>query len=226
MLRALWDWLLSLFRGAPPPSLATPAEVGHTPAPSPPAPLVSLTAEGGGALPLDDDLTDEPAEVLDQGGYEHIATADAPAQPYGAVVHPEHDGDQLPVDTSGYGRRHSSSGTTWAIDVALPQGWSVYSPGPAKVTRVSDESDPYNGIGVWLTLLSGPLAGETIALIHLSRRDVDFGVEVERGSVGGLTGNTGKSSGPHLHAELSGDADPMDTKLFNWRDVGWTWKGW
>ena len=37
---------------------------------------------------------------------------------------------------------------------------------------------------------------------HLSQRNVSNGDEVSQGQLIGLSGNTGNSSGPHLHAEL------------------------
>jgi len=51
---------------------------------------------------------------------------------------------------------------------------------------------------------------------HLSRITVNNGEEVVRGQKIGLLGNTGRSTGPHLHYEVvvNGQAvDPMDYLL-------------
>lgn len=52
---------------------------------------------------------------------------------------------------------------------------------------------------------------------HLSERRVTAGQRVARGSVIGLTGSTGKSTGPHLHFEMSRSTnrnDGIDTQAY------------
>lgn len=49
---------------------------------------------------------------------------------------------------------------------------------------------------------------------HLSRRIVSVGQWVEKGELIGYSGNSGKSSGPHLHVELRIDGQPVNPLLF------------
>lgn len=125
-------------------------------------------------------------------------------------------GQHLPVE--GYRRQHGRAGQTWAIDLPTPIGTQIESPCPGRVSRTSDRSDPYNGIGVWIEPVAGPLT--RIALIHLSALAVEVGQEVAPGQLLGLSGSTGASTGPHLHLEIAPELDPL--ALFRWAERGWT----
>jgi murein DD-endopeptidase MepM/ murein hydrolase activator NlpD len=45
---------------------------------------------------------------------------------------------------------------------------------------------------------------------HLSQIDVQVGQVVDAGTVVGATGNTGRSTGPHLHWEVRVDGTPVN----------------
>jgi len=49
---------------------------------------------------------------------------------------------------------------------------------------------------------------------HLSRASVKKGDKVCRGEIIGMSGSTGRSTGPHLHYEIRVDKKPVDPKLF------------
>jgi len=49
---------------------------------------------------------------------------------------------------------------------------------------------------------------------HLSKSFVKRGDDVKKGARIALSGNTGRSSGPHLHFEIRKGADPLDPLLF------------
>jgi murein DD-endopeptidase MepM/ murein hydrolase activator NlpD len=53
---------------------------------------------------------------------------------------------------------------------------------------------------------------------HLSRIDVTPGQTVERGAVVGLVGNTGLSTGPHLHWEMRVRGVPVDPLQWTQRE--------
>lgn len=80
-------------------------------------------------------------------------------------------------------------------DVAVPTGTPVTAPGDGVVILAA--SRPFTLEGRLLMIDHG--AGLNSALLHLSRIDVSVGQRVRQGQVVGLSGATGRVSGPHLH---------------------------
>jgi len=52
--------------------------------------------------------------------------------------------------------------------------------------------------------------GLTTHYAHLSSFDVDAGARVERGTIIGRAGSTGRATSPHLHYELRLDGNPLN----------------
>lgn len=97
---------------------------------------------------------------------------------------------------SGWGPRgdHTHRG----LDIAMREGTPILSVADGTVTRADpvDDSDA----GKWVAVRHP--GGWTSRYLHLSRVDVRVGDAVRKGQQLGLSGNTGRSSGPHLHFEL------------------------
>lgn len=95
-----------------------------------------------------------------------------------------------------YGSRRFHAG----MDLPVPVGTPVFSPLPAlvvRVDRVGDDQREANGNAVILAV-----AGWRWCFLHLSAVQVRVGQAVARGQQIALSGNTGKSTGPHLHVQI------------------------
>ena len=93
------------------------------------------------------------------------------------------------------------------IDIAVPLGTPERASGGGSVSAAG--YDPDYGLFV---LLRHPSGYETM-YGHLSRLVAAEGDEVQAGQVIGLSGNSGRSSAPHLHFEIRHDdksVDPLD----------------
>lgn len=127
-----------------------------------------------------------------------VASADlkslTPSQRYGVlqeagVLHDAHLGVDLGLDAGTPVRAAAAGEIVWANYGLLYKSENYID-------------DPY-GISVVIRHDFG-VEGERLYTIyaHLSQAKVDVGERVERGQVIALSGNTGLSSGPHLHFEI------------------------
>jgi murein DD-endopeptidase len=82
------------------------------------------------------------------------------------------------------------------VDFGMPVGTPVYSTGDGVVTRVKNH--PYAGKYIEIRHEGRYLT----RYMHLSRFTVKRGDKVKRGERIALSGNTGRSTGPHLHYEI------------------------
>jgi murein DD-endopeptidase MepM/ murein hydrolase activator NlpD len=116
------------------------------------------------------------------------------------------------VLTSGFGPRMSpTTGTAdfhTGQDFAVPTGTQAL----AASSGVVEFTGWDGGYGNLVKLLH---ANEVETYYgHLSRIEVHPGEHVQRGSLLGLTGSTGNSTGPHLHFEVRLDGRPVDPMPF------------
>jgi hypothetical protein len=84
------------------------------------------------------------------------------------------------------------------MDLSCKPGNPVYATGDGVIYKV--ETDPHKGYGLNIIIEHG--FGYRSRYAHLSRIDVVAGQKVSRGDCIGASGNTGRSSGPHLHYEV------------------------
>jgi len=93
-------------------------------------------------------------------------------------------------------------------DFNAPYGTDVYATGAGKVIAAGWNSD---GFGYHVIIDHG--YGFQSIYGHLSKINVPLGLNVKRGDLLGLSGNTGTSSGPHLHYQIDfngGHENPLD----------------
>lgn len=100
------------------------------------------------------------------------------------------------------------------MDFAAPVGTQIFAPGDGVV--VSEESN-YWGYGNMLTIDHG--YGYKTQYAHLSKFAVRKGQKVKRGQLIGYVGNTGKSTGSHLHYEVLKNGVPTDPIHYFFNDL-------
>lgn len=93
---------------------------------------------------------------------------------------------------TGRSKRHTG------MDFACKPGNPIYATGDGVVVKVA--TDRKAGYGFHVEVDHG--FGYRTRYAHMSRIDVSVGQQLKRGDCVGLTGNTGRSSGPHLHYEV------------------------
>jgi murein DD-endopeptidase MepM/ murein hydrolase activator NlpD len=86
-----------------------------------------------------------------------------------------------------------------AVDIGTPSGSPVYAAASGVV--IIARSSGYNGGYGGYIVIQHPNGLQT-TYAHLSKLYVTDGMHVEQGQLIGLSGNTGRSTGPHLHFEV------------------------
>lgn len=163
-------------------------------------------------------LGDEEAEyralgdLLDAGIYDteiqtlyqnRVKSIDAGDYSTGEMVNPV--SGQI---TSGFGGRNSPGGigstNHKGIDIAVPEGTDVAAADGGTITKVD-----YNGSrGVYVEVTHGN--GRKTRYQHLSGYYVQKGDVVKKGQTIAASGNTGHSTGPHLHFEVLEGGTPVN----------------
>jgi len=95
---------------------------------------------------------------------------------------------------------------TNGIDFGVSPGTSVRAAAGGEVI-VSKSTGWNGGYGQYIVVRHSN--GAQTLYAHLSRNDVGVGAYVSQGQVMGASGNTGKSTGPHLHFEVRGATNPF-----------------
>jgi murein DD-endopeptidase MepM/ murein hydrolase activator NlpD len=96
------------------------------------------------------------------------------------------------------------------IDIRADRGTPVRAPAVATVAYAGNGQE----YGTMIILDHGQNIRSLYG--HLSKLNVQNGQRVERGTVIGWTGNTGRSSGPHLHYEVLVHGQPVNPRAYLW----------
>ncbi|MFN5334065.1 MAG: M23 family metallopeptidase [Bacteroidota bacterium] len=120
--------------------------------------------------------------------------------------------------SSGFGYRidpvYKTTKMHAGLDFAAPQGTPVYATGNGTIKLAGNTG---NGYGNHVIIKHG-FSYETL-YGHLYRIKVRTGGKVKRGEVIGWVGNSGKSTGPHLHYEVHKNGRPLDPIYFFYNDL-------
>ncbi|MTH65754.1 M23 family metallopeptidase [Paracoccus shanxieyensis] len=108
--------------------------------------------------------------------------------------------------TSPFGRRWGRMHA--GIDMAAPVGTEIFATGDGEVIFAGWQSGYGN-----LIKIKHELGTET-RYGHLSKIKVKVGQKVSRGSLIGAMGNTGRSTGPHLHYEVRVNGNAVNPMTF------------
>ena len=96
------------------------------------------------------------------------------------------------------------------MDIGAPIGTEVHAPAPGRIVFAG--RIPEYGVAVIIEH-----GGDTRSLYgHLSRLNVHVDQNVERGQVIALSGNTGRSTGPHLHYEIQVKGQSVNPNTYLW----------
>jgi murein DD-endopeptidase MepM/ murein hydrolase activator NlpD len=148
-------------------------------------------------------LASEPDRRLDFMG----TTVDYPAAA-------QAEGLATPTRNYRVSARFGQSGPMWSsgrhtgLDFAAPVGTTIKAAKDGRVVA----AEPAGAYGNMIEIAHGD--GLRTRYAHLSDIDVRKGDRVARGEHIGDLGNTGNSSGPHLHFEVLQEGDPVDPQRF------------
>lgn len=119
---------------------------------------------------------------------------------------------------SGYGYRidpfYHTTKFHAGMDFTSPPGTHVVATGDGIVQQVRQDEWGY---GNHIIISHG--YGYTTLYAHLSGFKVRSGQRVVRGQLIGFVGNTGKSTGPHLHYEVRKNNNPLNPAFFYFNDL-------
>ena len=125
---------------------------------------------------------------------------------------------QLTRLASGYGMRidpiYKVKKMHWGIDFSAPRGTPIYATGDGVVEEILNE---YGGGGKQVIIDHG--FGYKTLYAHMEEFNVKMGEKVKRGDCIGYVGNTGHSTGPHVHYEVFKDGKRVNPVHFFFQDL-------
>ena len=163
-----------------------------------------------------------------QEAYERWLAGEMPDDPAFEVVTDAFTGDVPPCQPSemawpvvdeGYFTQGFDEALHHGVDIGLIEGTPVGSPSDGVVVWAGYD---YSGYGNLVVVANGETR---FYLAHLSEVTVSPGHRVEAGETVGLSGNTGFSTGPHLHFEVRVNGSAVNPFLLMGQQVCTTAEG-
>ena len=119
---------------------------------------------------------------------------------------------------SGYGWRihpiYKTEKMHTGMDFTAAVGTEIYATGNGVVSKVENDGRGYgNNI-----IINHGFGYETL-YGHMSKFNVRSGQKVKRGDLIGFVGNSGSSTGPHLHYEVRKNGNPINPVNFYYNDL-------
>lgn len=142
-------------------------------------------------------LENPVAKVVQKGTKAKPATA-----PTGKFAKPINRGSFSSDFGIRWGRRHTG------VDVSTQPGAPVYASDGGTVTKAGR----YDAYGICIIIKHGN--GYETYYAHLSKVNVNVGDKVYKGQEIGLSGATGRVTGPHLHFEIRKHGIPLDPENY------------
>lgn len=133
---------------------------------------------------------------------------------------PAYSGFTWPVEplskiSSYFGNRaaptHGASTYHKGVDIAVPTGTNVRS----ALSGIVEFAGYSSSAGNYIKVNNGN--GVVTQYMHLSKLGVAKGQSVQQGAVIGLSGNTGRSTGPHLHFGILVNGKAVDPLSYNYK---------
>ena len=110
--------------------------------------------------------------------------------------------------SSPYGHNGGERGIHNGVDIAAPAGTPITVPAGGRIAAIGEDEKR----GKYVTIRHA--AGVESHYFHLNEISVSEGSRVESGDELGEVGNTGWSSGPHLHFEIREYGKPVSPDLY------------
>jgi murein DD-endopeptidase MepM/ murein hydrolase activator NlpD len=133
------------------------------------------------------------------------------------AIQPIHN-KELKHIASGYGWRihpvYKTEKMHSGMDFTAPVGTEIHATGNGVVKKVEHYGKGYGNN----VIISHGYGYETV-YAHLSKFAVRPGQKISRGDLLGYVGNTGTSTGPHLHYEVRKNGNPVNPANFYYNDL-------
>ncbi len=186
------------------PEAKTSAEPKNTPAQKPAEPQIEVAVENAVIPPAPVIVKRSTNTIMipvDGGGSASKANSDSKYEERTAVSSSVSVGSVF-----GYRRDPFTRRARFHSGVDLKARWG--DPVGASQTGIVQFAGWYHGYGNMIIVAHG--GGVTTHYAHLSSFDVEVGARVERGTIIGRAGSTGRATSPHLHYEVRLDGNALN----------------